>query len=129
MDLGTILAPALDVAVLLVLGVAAHFVKRGIDQLGLLTGIKLDDQARFLIDDVLAKALNFGKQKALSKASGVSLATKSEILNNAADYALTSIPDALADFGIDRERVINMLEARLEIDLDRDGRVGTTRKD
>lgn len=90
------------------------------------TNIALDEQMKARIDDALAKALAYGRAIASDKLSGrVEVDLKSEILARAAEYALQAVPDTLRYFGVTEKRLMQMLEARLHMDLNGDGAVGS----
>lgn len=89
--------------------------------------LNIDAQQRSVIDQALYQAVGYGQSWAREAlAGGVRIKVQSAIIEQAADYAIEAVPQALRHFGIDRDRLMDMLEARLGFDLDGDGAVGGT---
>ncbi|AXS39286.1 hypothetical protein [Breoghania sp. L-A4] len=89
--------------------------------------LNIDAQQRSVIDQALYQAVGYGQSWARDAlAGGVRINVQSAIIEHAAEYAIVAVPQALAHFGIDRDRLMDMLEARLGFDLNGDGAVGGT---
>ncbi|MCX2722629.1 inadl protein [Roseibium salinum] len=103
--------------------VALWLVRKGIDALRERTGLELDDQLKSRIDDALFQALQYGKSKVLTALQEQTLTVdvRNEVVKHAIDYAQASVPGALDYFDISPARLVDMLEARLGLDLDLDG--------
>ncbi len=125
-DLSGTLGRVLDILLTGLAAVALWLGRKGIDALQERTGLELDEQLKNRIDEALFRALHYGKAKTLAAVEGRSITVdvKSELLAHALDYAQEAVPQALEYFGVDRARLLNMLEARLGVDLDHDGDVG-----
>ncbi|WP_420411588.1 inadl protein [Roseibium sp.] len=109
-----------------VVGVAAVWLlNKALDAFKERTGIELDDQYARRLDGALWNAINYGQVKAqetLAKHGKIDI--RNELLANAINYAMESVPDALKHFDISQDRLLDMLEARLGMDLDGDGAIG-----
>ncbi|WP_395175033.1 inadl protein [Roseibium alexandrii] len=89
------------------------------------TGIEIDEQFARRLDDALWKAVDFGRTKAYETAKKRSeINVRNEAIGNALNYAMDAVPDTLNYFDIDQARLVDMIEARLGIDLDEDGDIG-----
>lgn len=83
-----------------------------------LSALEIDDATRATVDQGLQKALGYGIAQLHAEAAaltggGLTIDVKSQILKNAASFALDHIPDALAHFGITPDQLAGMVEARL----------------
>lgn len=90
-----------------------------------LVGVQLDAGHRAAIEQGLERAIGYAANKVpdIVKVEPT-LDVKSVLIAEAANYALEHIPDALSHFGITPERLNDMIEARLNVDLDGDGDIG-----
>lgn len=76
--------------------------------------IDIDEKTRSYLEDAIYNAILYAEKKALERAGGLSRPFGSnEKLAIAADYLFDHVPDALARFGLTREKVIRLIEARL----------------
>ncbi|MBO6507413.1 MAG: inadl protein [Roseibium sp.] len=124
-DFSSLVEPAVN-GVFAVIGTVVLWLgKKALNAFELRTGLELDQQYAERLDRALMRAVDYGKSKALqvAKEHASEVDVRNELLATAASYALNSVPDALEHFNIDRERLIDMLEARIGVDLDRDGDV------
>ena len=95
-------------------GGAGLAVARGLKLLGL----AIDARQRAVVDQVLDRAVSYGVGKlanaAAVKASGLTTELRQGVLAEAAQYAVTAAPQALAHFKATEEpRIRSMLESRL----------------
>jgi len=81
------------------------------------TGLELDAETRRYLDDALFRAVAYARLRVadMIREGRPGIDVRSETLAIAANYALDSVPDALARFGLDEDgdRLKAMLEARL----------------
>ena len=76
--------------------------------------IEIDDRTRNYLEDALYNAITYAEKKAMEKAAGIkSPFSADQKIGIAADYLFEHVPDALRHFGLTREKVIRMIEARL----------------
>lgn len=121
-DVSSLIEPVVT-GVFTVLGAAVIWVARqGISVLEERTGLELDQQYADRLDDALFRAINFGQNKALDalRTHG-QVNFRNELVAGAARYTMSTVPDVLKYFEIDQGRLMDMIEARLDIDLDGDG--------
>ena len=86
----------------------------GLWKLIALTGLKIDDTQRAVVQSGLQYAINYASTKiASSTPDKIPVNVKSAVVAEAAQYALAHIPDALAHFAIDPAKLATMIEARL----------------
>lgn len=107
------LSPIFEVVVQL-LGVAlltlgTWAVKRFADKLGL----EKESKIRYLVDEVVYNAVNFGLQKLAEQGEKFTPETERKVVADAANYVIRSAPEALGFFGIDEERIRQIIESRL----------------
>lgn len=90
------------------------------------TDMELDEQLVNRLNMALFHAIKYGEGKALEALKGRAIRVdfKNELVAHAAKYAMTKVPDTLSYFNIDRDSLVDMIEARLEIDIDGDGNIG-----
>lgn len=126
-DFSGIVEPLVS-GVFAVIGAAIVWLARkGVSALESKLDIELDDQLANRLDHALIRAVTYGETKAVEmiKRHGVKeVDFRSELLAAAAQYATDSVPDALRYFDIDQARLIQMIEARVGVDLDADGFIG-----
>lgn len=77
--------------------------------------LKKDSEVRLVLNDVLEKALSYGRNKALILAKDKidDLVAHNDILEHAVTYAVNHAPQSLQHFDITPEKLKNMLIARL----------------
>lgn len=77
--------------------------------------LKKDSEIRVVLNDVLEKALVYGKNKTLLLAKDKidDLAAHNDVLEHAVTYAVNHAPQSLMHFEITPEKLKNMLIARL----------------
>ena len=76
-------------------------------------GLKIDDQNRKVVDDVLKKGITYAYNKLDEK--GMTKVETSAVVALAANYAITSIPGTLKHFGLTKEDLTDRIIARLGI--------------
>lgn len=74
------------------------------------------------LGQILDKALTMGISFAMSRLDTVeknhmTLDVKSELVADAANYALVHVPDAVKALGLDGDHLMRMIEARLHVDV------------
>ncbi|GHB34172.1 hypothetical protein GCM10007094_24070 [Pseudovibrio japonicus] len=125
-DLSPILTPVLDVLFPVLGVVLLYFAKRAMNAFEERTNIKLDDQLKERLNEALMNGVMFGKSKVservLNRAPTVEV--KNEIVGHAVTYALKAVPQAVDYFDLSYERVTELIEARLQQDLNGDGHIG-----
>lgn len=76
--------------------------------------IDIDEKTRGYLEDAIFNAIMYAEKKALERATGIkSPFSSNDKLAIAADYLFDHVPDALERFGLTREKVIRLIEARL----------------
>lgn len=123
------LLPGLIEGVLLALGGALVWLaRRGLQLLEDRTNIQLDEQMKKRVDDAIFYAVDFARARVPEASSWpVQVDVRNALVATAANYALAAVPAALDYFGVTRERLSDMIEARLAIDLNGDGLIGARR--
>ncbi|MFN4124418.1 inadl protein [Pannonibacter indicus] len=123
------LLPGLIEGVLLALGGALVWLgRRGLQLLEDKTNIQLDEQMKKRVDDAIFYAVDFARARVPEASSWpVQVDVRNALVATAANYALAAVPAALDYFGVTRERLEDMIEARLAIDLNGDGLIGVRR--
>ncbi|WP_186415426.1 inadl protein [Pannonibacter sp. P2PFMT1] len=123
------LLPGLIEGVLLALGGALVWLgRRGLQLLEDRTNIQLDEQMKTRVDDAIFYAVDFARARVPEASSWpVQVDVRNALVATAANYALAAVPAALDYFGVTRERLEDMIEARLAIDLNGDGLIGVRR--
>jgi hypothetical protein len=82
--------------------------------------VKLDESSRQALEGALHKGATWALGKARDATSKVDVHTKNAAIAMAANYVVSSTPDALARFGITPDRLKELVEARVsEILLDK----------
>ncbi|MEE4013916.1 inadl protein [Roseibium sp. FZY0029] len=127
-DLSAALEPVTQIVVAVIGAAALWLGRKAIDAFQERTGLELDDQLKDRVDDALFNAVQFGKSKVLTAAQGhrFEVNVRSAVLKHAFEYVQASIPEALDYFDISEDRLTDLLEARLGVDLDLDGDIGGT---
>lgn len=91
----------------------------GIRQMSKKFNLSIDADQLKLVDQVANKAVNFARQQLAGEDGKVTVHIKNEVVATAADYLISSVPDALKHFKIDpvqnRERIEKLIEARLPV--------------
>ncbi len=129
LDLSGVFGWALSFAVMLIGGATSWALKMAASYLKAKTGIELDDNTRKYLNDAIQKGLQYGAnrvERLLHEHSKIDV--KRELIATASRYVLEAVPDALEKFDITEERLVNMIEARLNYDLDGDGDIGLPSK-
>lgn len=123
------LLPGLIEGVLLALGGALVWLgRRGLQLLEDKTNIQLDEQMKKRVDDAIFYAVDFARARVPEASSWpVQVDVRNAMVATASNYALAAVPAALEYFGVTRERLEDMIEARLAIDLNGDGLIGVRR--
>lgn len=123
------LLPGLIEGVLLALaGALVWLGRRGLQLLEDKTNIQLDEQMKKRVDDAIFYAVDFARARVPEASSWpVQVDVRNAMVATAANYALAAVPAALEYFGVTRERLEDMIEARLAIDLNGDGLIGARR--
>lgn len=75
--------------------------------------ISRDDRVRAYLEKALLLAIDYGRSK-LDRGSPITMQVKSQIVADAANYAVEHVPGALKHFGVDQDALKRMLAARLE---------------
>lgn len=124
-DLSPVAAPVIEIGLTLLAGGLLWLLRRAIAVFEDRADMQLDEQMRARLQDALFYAVDFARAKVSGAASGpLAVDVKNELVAEAARYAVAAVPQALAYFGIDRARLVEMIEARLGADIDGDGVVG-----
>lgn len=83
-------------------------------RLGRKFGLEADDQVRIYLGEALAGGIGWAKEQARKRSEDVShIEVRSKLVAEAANYVIERVPDALRRFGLDRERIEKLVEARL----------------
>lgn len=124
-DLSPMAAPVIEIGLTLLAGALLWLLRRAIAVFEDRADMQLDEQMRARLQDALFYAVDFARAKVASAAAGpLTVDVKSQLVAEAARYAMAAVPQALTYFGIDRGRLVEMIEARLGADLNGDGVVG-----
>ncbi|MGH0003183.1 hypothetical protein ACQU0X_24195 [Pseudovibrio ascidiaceicola] len=128
-DLSPILAPVLDIVFPVFGVVLIYLAKRTLNAFEDRTNIQLDNQLKERLNEALMNGVMFGKSKIKEKYSSRSLTidTQNEIVGHAVNYAAKAVPGAIEYFGLTTGRIIELAEARLQQDLNGDGRIGAVK--
>ncbi len=125
LDLSGVLEWALSFIVMLIGGAASWALKMLADFLRTKTGIELDDSTRKYLNDAIDKGIQYGASKVEQLLEDkAEIDVKNQIVAIAGKYVLDAVPGALEKFEITEERLTNMIEARIGVDLDGDGDIG-----
>lgn len=108
------LAPLVDTAAsllaALLLGLGAWLIQRVAAWLKLAE----DDKVRLYLEEALHNAIAFARNKAIQQGQRIDeIEVRSQVVANAANYAIARVPDALKRFGIDEDGVRDLVLARL----------------
>ncbi|WP_018701415.1 hypothetical protein [Amorphus coralli] len=113
-DLGPVASAAIEVVAPVLITLLGGLASLALARISKSTGLKIDADHRAAIDQALRKAATYAVGRLDDRAKGgIPIAVKSEAIEIAADYALSSVPDALKHFGIGTDRLKSMVEARL----------------
>lgn len=126
-DISGLLGPVVEFVFMAIGAGVLWLGRKALGEMEAKTNIQLDEQMKHRVDDALLKAVNFGKSRASDFVKrGVKIDVRNEIIANAVNYAQAAIPGTLEYFGITRDRLIDMIEARVGFDIDGDGDVAGT---
>ncbi|NBN63093.1 inadl protein [Pannonibacter tanglangensis] len=124
-DLSPVAVPLIEIGITLLGAALLWLLRRLIGVIEQRTGMQLDEQMRRRLQDALYYAVEYARARVAGAASGpVTVDVRSAMAAEAARYAMQAVPQALSHFGIDRARLIEMIEARLGTDINGDGVVG-----
>ncbi|MCH7870678.1 MAG: hypothetical protein IID33_03160 [Planctomycetes bacterium] len=83
-------------------------------KLGRKFGLEADDQVRIYLGEALAGGIGWAKEQARKRSEDIAhIEVRSKLVAEAANYVIERVPDALKRFGLDRERIEKLVEARL----------------
>lgn len=128
MDITALSSSVVELIFLILGGFAAYLMKGAVAAFEERTAITLEEVHKNTLQQTLYAALGYAEQRAQEASKELlpgSIDLKNELLNTAASYVSECVPDTLAYFGVTRERLIHMLEARLNFDLNQDGAIGS----
>ncbi|MCY1707743.1 inadl protein [Pannonibacter sp. SL95] len=124
-DLSPMAAPVIEIGLTLLVGALLWLLRRAIAVFEDRADMQLDEQMRARLQDALFYAVDFARSKVGRVTAGpLTVDLRNEMVAEAARYAMAAVPQALTYFGIDRGRLVEMIEARLGADLNGDGVVG-----
>lgn len=123
-DLSPMAAPVIEIGLTLLAGGLLWLLRRAIAVFEDRADMQLDEQMRARLQDALFYAVDFARAKVAGAAGPLTVDLRNELVAEAARYAMAAVPGALTYFGIDRARLVEMIEARLGADLNGDGVVG-----
>ncbi|MCY1704471.1 inadl protein [Pannonibacter sp. SL95] len=124
-DLSPMAAPVIEIGLTLLAGALLWLLRRAIAVFEDRADMQLDEQMRARLQDALFYAVDFARSKVGRVTAGpLTVDLRNEMVAEAARYAMAAVPQALTYFGIDRGRLVEMIEARLGADLNGDGVVG-----
>lgn len=124
-DLSPMAAPVIEIGLTLLAGALLWLLRKAIAVFEDRADMQLDEQMRARLQDALFYAVDFARAKVAGAAAGpLTVDVKNELVAEAARYAMAAVPQALTYFGINRARLVEMIEARLGTDLNGDGVVG-----
>ncbi|NBN78667.1 inadl protein [Microvirga tunisiensis] len=124
-DLSPVAVPLIEIGITLLGAALLWLLRRLIGVIEQRAGMQLDEQMRRRLQDALYYAVEYARARVAGAASGpVTVDLRSAMAAEAARYAMQAVPQALSHFGIDRPRLIEMIEARLGADINGDGVVG-----
>ncbi|MCV0426192.1 MAG: hypothetical protein K5905_12015 [Roseibium sp.] len=119
------LSPVLDLVMPLVVPVVVGIGGFVLTKVMRLIGLELDAKHRMAVDQALERAIGYGASKVGERFDiNPQIDVKNELVAIAAQYAMEHIPGALKHFGITQDKLVVMIEARLNVDLNGDGLVG-----
>ncbi|EFO32631.1 inadl protein [Roseibium sp. TrichSKD4] len=133
LDLSPFAVPVFETVMTVLAGVVVWFGRKAVNTFEAKTGIQLNEQMRAGLDDALYNGIAYARERIGERlgnqmgdrlSGSLEVDVKNETLAMAADYVLKAMPETLDYFGINRQGVIDRLEARLGMDLNRDGRIG-----
>lgn len=75
--------------------------------------ISRDDRVRAYLEKALLLAIDYGRSR-LDRGTPITVQVKSQIVADAANFAILHVPGALKHFGVDQDGLKRMLAARLE---------------
>jgi len=111
-------APVLQAVVGVVALAALHYGRKLINVFADKIGIEKDDRVRAYLNEAAFNAIEYGYRVAFDTASehAPKLDVRNQALAVAADYMRDRVPDGLRHFGLDRDGVLKLLEARAPAD-------------
>ncbi len=130
-DLSPLLTSVLDIVFPVVGVVLLYFVRRALNAFEERTNIQLDAQLKERLNEALMNGVRYGRSRVEQKYSTRSLTieAKNELIAHAASYAVKAVPAAIDYFKLSSERLTELLEARLQQDLNGDGVIGVVKDD
>lgn len=76
-------------------------------------GLEADSQLRYLVNEAIFNAISFAEQRLAESGRKYTRETEREFVANIVNYVINAIPETLAHFGIDEQRLVEMVESRL----------------
>ncbi|MBO0664174.1 hypothetical protein [Jiella flava] len=117
LDLGPVATQLIDFGAPLALAVVTGLASGAFALFRKKTGWQIDGEVGRIVDQGLARAVDFAASKLKDRASGgIPLTIKDEAVRLAARYAFEKLPEALKHFGITADydrRLAEMIEARI----------------
>ena len=108
------LSPVLDVGIDLLAFVCMALGSWAIARLGRKFGLDADDRVRIYFSPALAGGIGWATEQARKRSADIALVeVRGRLVAEASNYVIERVPDALNRFGLDREGIEKLIEARL----------------
>jgi hypothetical protein len=121
-DLSGAIGPVLEGVFAIVAAALVWLARKGIGVFEDKINIELDEQMKDRIEAAIIWGVEYGHKKAQRlTASHSVIDVQNETIAQAVSYVIKSVPDSLNYFGITEDRLRDMIEARMGVDLDGDG--------
>lgn len=106
-------APLASYALELLAVVITVFASWALTKLGQRFGVDIDERLDARLDAAIERGLAYGMEKIKSKDLDLTIDTKNEFVEEAANYVIKGMPKTIRKFGLTKERVREMVESRL----------------
>lgn len=109
-DVTPVLNLGIDLLALVLMALGSWAIAR----LGRKFGLEADDQIRVYLGEALVSGIGWAKEQARKRSQDMArIEVRNKLAAEAAGYVIERVPDAVKRFGLDRQRIEKLIEARL----------------
>lgn len=109
-DFTPIIDVGIDVLALILMAIGTW----ALAKLGRKFGLEADDQVRVYLGEALVGGIGWAKEQARKRSQDIArIEVRSRLVAEASNYVIERVPDAVNRFGLDRDRIEKLVEARL----------------
>lgn len=109
-DLTPVLDAGIDLLALVLMALGSWAIAR----LGRKFGLESDDRIRVYLGEALVSGIGWAKEQARKRSEDIAhVEVRNKLVAEAAGYVIERVPGAVNRFGLDRQRIEKLIEARL----------------